>query len=962
MKHKYSVYTCTGLFILLFTGCQLNQAPECVIGHEKCDTSEILGSGVYSICDTSGRWEAVMGCLSCNQNQCSDDSSYIACDTEDETNCLEVHDFSIQFTCYQHKWIPYLCSGTCDGNVCSRSTNHCENGSTQCYWIDSLDSAIQLVCEDQRWITLFCPDHIKCDGNVCAKAPEPDHSCESGFADCNHNESDGCETNLNDKHMKSCTECANNYGNCDNDLSNGCEFDLKAAGLTRCGGCDNDKCYYENSCVNAMTTTEACGTDCIDCTQLPNVNTAACESGNCIISSCAASYQLCDNKCMDLSADAQNCGSCGYKCADHPIETAASNSCLNNQCQYTCNSGYTQCSETNDKDNIVCIKNEDMQTSPSHCGKCNNACKTNETCVDGTCEATNVCASIDKTNVKKFTITTSSGTKEVTAVALNSINEISCLSDTSTDISYDSNHAFYLTSDITISSDDWTPIGTKSKPFTGALIGNGHTIKTTTPLAATQLFGLFGYLNGAYIGNLKLDMTISYPYGGTANVGAIAGQANNSYIENISGSVSMACSGTSQNVGGIVGSATKSTLSNCNLNNVTMELGSSVNVGGIVGDISETTLKNVSIENGDVNGRYNLGGIVGYMIKGSKIIGATFNGDVYGKNSSPQMGVGGIVGTVGQDNDICTISNAVSGGGTVQSPTNTGGIVGTLLLGEVTNSHSSMNIVGYSMLGGIAGYCGYKISNSYATGNIDADVMIFGETDYKEGIGGIAGLADYVIDINNCYYTGTIQADDHDCIGGIIGNATTTGSSAITDCYSFGKVTGNNKVGGFIGNIAPRDSGSATLSISRCGALNQVKAVSDTQGGFAGMVDCSYCDKNKTVIDKSFSLVLPSGSVSNSGGFVGSTGESLVKANNTITNSYYHKDYTPAVGSGDSRITLTSLSTAYFKSNKAQVSDSQTLGAALGTSTSKSCTMNIGEGSKTYTIPISSGIYPDFCL
>ena len=70
--------------------------------------------------------------------------------------------------------------------------------------------------------------------------------------------------------------------------------------------------------------------------------------------------------------------------------------------------------------------------------------------------------------------------------------------------------AYYaLVNDIDLAKKQWTPIGQNSySPFSGYLIGNGHTISNLTIESndSDMMMGLFGYItNGAEICNLTID-------------------------------------------------------------------------------------------------------------------------------------------------------------------------------------------------------------------------------------------------------------------------------------------------------------------------------------------------------------------------------------------------------------------------------------------------------------------------
>lgn len=59
--------------------------------------------------------------------------------------------------------------------------------------------------------------------------------------------------------------------------------------------------------------------------------------------------------------------------------------------------------------------------------------------------------------------------------------------------------------DIQLSPDEWLPIGTKNKPFTGSYNGNGYEIiGLTMKNSNVKLVGLFGYAKDAHLYNIAL--------------------------------------------------------------------------------------------------------------------------------------------------------------------------------------------------------------------------------------------------------------------------------------------------------------------------------------------------------------------------------------------------------------------------------------------------------------------------
>jgi serine/threonine protein kinase len=141
--------------------------------------------------------------------------------------------------------------------------------------------------------------------------------CPAGFADCNGQRADGCETNIaND--VGHCGRCAQScpttqgaaacsegrcaisscptatQGDCNGDINDGCEVDLKTD-TAHCGACK-----------------KACSSE--------GTKKVACENRECKLT-CKAGRGDCDqapaNGCeADLLSDAKQCGRCGFACAD----------------------------------------------------------------------------------------------------------------------------------------------------------------------------------------------------------------------------------------------------------------------------------------------------------------------------------------------------------------------------------------------------------------------------------------------------------------------------------------------------------------------------------------------------------------------------------------------------------------------------------------------------------------------
>ena len=179
-------------------------------------------------------------------------------------------------------------------------------------------------------------------------------------------------------------------------------------------------------------------------------------------------------------------------------------------------------------------------------------------------------------------------------------------------------------------------------------------------------------------------------------------------------------------------------------------------------------------------------------LRGTSAGGGSVAGYAYGKDiviencfscvtiSGTGSNVGGIVGYA---NSTTTIRNCAN-------------------LGTVTGSGSVGGIIG-----GFVG-SGAVITGCYNTGAVTATAS---------NAGGIFGNGNYGITVTNCYNTGAVSANSN--VGGIGGltkgeinwTGTLVATTAVSDCYSVGAVTGGN---GAFGSV---DAGSAT--VTNCYAL-----------------------------------------------------------------------------------------------------------------------------------------------
>ena len=213
-----------------------------------------------------------------------------------------------------------------------------------------------------------------------------DFECNPGFKDCNGDSIDGCEIDIrsDSAHCGGCNKvceavegrdaicsigscenvCSAPFADCNSDESDGCETNIHDH-LEHCGGCGVECLHREN----AMQT---------------------CSSGSCGYA-CHASFGDCDgeagNGCeKNLNADHNHCGACDRRCPRNHATPA----CRAGSCSFACHTGYADCDGRAEN---ACEVN--LNTNANHCGGCSRACETRPNssvrCSAGQCEYT--CAS-----------------------------------------------------------------------------------------------------------------------------------------------------------------------------------------------------------------------------------------------------------------------------------------------------------------------------------------------------------------------------------------------------------------------------------------------------------------------------------------------------------------------------------------------------------------------------------------
>ena len=180
-------------------------------------------------------------------------------------------------------------------------------------------------------------------------------------------------------------------GNCkDENAGEKCTDGRFCSGALCATSCQEGLFLCDDKCVDGTTNPYYCGVTS-DCTETSNgtkcEDTQVCISGKCEYNSCREPEILCStiggNRCINIqSDDADNCGTCGYKCAEHPVANATANGCANGVCQYTCINNTENVGSDNTVANIRCV---DTSTDVNNCGGKGKRCESGQVCVNSKC-------------------------------------------------------------------------------------------------------------------------------------------------------------------------------------------------------------------------------------------------------------------------------------------------------------------------------------------------------------------------------------------------------------------------------------------------------------------------------------------------------------------------------------------------------------------------------------------------
>ena len=447
-----------------------------------------------------------------------------------------------------------------------------------------------------------------------------------------------------------------------------------------------------------------------------------------------------------------------------------------------------------------------------------------------------------------------------------------------------------LADNITMSDAPWVPIGSvdymvgnptpASVIFAGNFDGQGNTISNLVIDCgkgendpAYDAVGLFGCVSGTIKNVALTDLSIS---AACDYVGGIAGRLmDNAVISccTVQGSISGA---VYEGDGDAYGSQ----------------------MGGIAG-ATENACENVRIENcvneATLNGRIEVGGIIGSADGRFEQSVTLLNCTNKGKVNGGSYHVGGIVGSA----DGTVISSGINEG-------------------AVTGTYDDNIQLGNRGVGGIVGNAvdEVELTDCRNSGDIVAP--------QQEWVGGIAGRLHQGSSVNGCTNSGAIQGGDK--TGGVVGYADAyVDGYQVADCANTGKVSGANAVGGIVGHTSASNRENANISVTDCtnsGAVSGDSAV----GGIVGDHSSSFAiGANNVQTSATVSNCINTGSVpAGAGAIVGNNNTNNNQVGKVESNFWPESVGQNAVGSGAGSAGDTSGSEA-VKNNSAWGADGSLL-------------------------------------
>lgn len=380
---------------------------------------------------------------------------------------------------------------------------------------------------------------------------------------------------------------------------------------------------------------------------------------------------------------------------------------------------------------------------------------------------------------------------------------------------------------------------------TGSVSGNGNYVgglvggNNGEILNCYSLSDVNGHENiGGLVGGSEVFWFSSAHITGSYSTGSVNGSGN--YVGGLVGSwgsilncySSGDVNGGDSHVGGLVGGIGR-IVNSYSTGKIT---GAGDYVGGLAG--SDSSIWD-SYSLSDVNGHSKVGGLVGSCdndssllgVGGGRISNSYSTGSVCGSGDY----VGGLAGSLGDEQFGCHISNSYSVGSVTGNASYVGGLVGEFN-GSIFDSNSSSSVYGSGdYVGGLIG--SNKIHHIIVIPEVDSIPCnisrcnstgpVKGNGDY---VGGLIGKNESGVSCS--YYIGSVDGLNN--VGGLVGK----NLGFVSDCYSAAKVGGSEYVGGLIGynngSYPGVRMGQVYHDVLNCYSVSDINSTGVYVGGIAG--------------------------------------------------------------------------------------------------------------------------------
>lgn len=374
------------------------------------------------------------------------------------------------------------------------------------------------------------------------------------------------------------------------------------------------------------------------------------------------------------------------------------------------------------------------------------------------------------------------------------------------------------------SSKGWIGIGeTQAKAFKGIFDGNGYKISGLWSSGRGSNQGLFGWLSGATVKNLTIELSEKGITGSGERKGGLAGDAYaGTVIENVHviGTQNSVIKGSANYIAGLVGVLYQSSVSSSSASNISTS-GCSY-VAGLVGTIYGASTVEGSYTKGmaiSASASY-AGGLIGYSYENSKVAWSHADDITVSVKGSY---VGGFIG----GSKSTTIERCyVMGTNITASASYAGGFSGVVYL---KSNLTSCYVFDADVKA--AYYAGGHIGTVYDCSTVEKSCA-YGKVQTTVGYiaGGFAGEATNAM-IANCYAQVNVSSKTSGA-GGLIAYA--AGSTSVYNCYSAGSVSAGSaaNVGAFTGHSSIIFTGTNYYDSSLTGSI-KAYGTGGTQKGSA---------------------------------------------------------------------------------------------------------------------------------